>query len=262
MSARIYLDHAATTPMIAEARDTYVQAFERDYNASSIHSEGRESHAKLDEARTRVANVLSLPRRLVRFTSGGSESDALAILGLARAHRRGKRRRILTGAIEHHAVLHACDALANEDFEIVILPVDSNGIIDEESYAAQLDERTPLVSIHLANNEIGVIEPIAALAARAHEAGAYLHCDAVQAARWLDLSLESLGADLLSLSGHKFGGPKGVGVLAMRSELPLEPLIFGGGQEFGLRAGTENLPAIVAFSVALERAAAQRSESA
>ncbi len=259
--ARIYLDHAATTPISAAARDAYLRAIESDYNPSSLHAEGRAAHALLDDARDRVAHLLGVPRKNVRFTGGGSESDSLAILGTARASRERSRRRILVGATEHHAVLHAARALEREGFEVVVLPVDRAGLLDIERYRRELDERTLLVSIHLANNETGVLQPIPALAALARSAGALFHTDAVQAARWLDCSLASLEVDLLSISGHKFGAPKGVGVLAMRAALPLEPLIYGGGQEFGARAGTENVPGIYALAAALDRAAEGRAEA-
>ena len=261
MGERIYLDHAATTPVSTVARDAYLNALANDYNPSSLHAEGRAAHAVLDDARDRVARALGVRRKNVRFTGGGSESDSLAILGVARIARDGVRRRILVGATEHHAVLHAARALQREGFEIVTLPVDREGRIEGAAYRQELDERTLLVSIQLANNETGVLQPISLLAAEANAVGALFHTDAVQAARWLDCSPEALGSDLLSLSGHKFGAPKGVGVLALRSEIALEPLIYGGGQEYGSRAGTENLPGIAAFAAALEFAVERRAEA-
>ncbi|MDH2908792.1 MAG: cysteine desulfurase family protein [Candidatus Eremiobacteraeota bacterium] len=259
MRERIYLDHAATTPISAAARDAYLHAIESDFNPSSLHAEGRAAHALLDDARDRVARALGVPRKNIRFTGGGSESDSLAILGAARSARDRSRRRILVSATEHHAVLHAARALAGEGFEIVVLPVDGEGRLDADAYRRELDERTFLVSIHLANNETGVLQPIPALAALAGAAGALFHTDAVQAARWLDCSLDALGVDLLSISGHKFGAPKGVGVLAMRGAIALEPLIYGGGQEYGARAGTENVPGIAAFAAALDLAVEGRN---
>lgn len=259
MRERIYLDHAATTPISAAARDAYLHAIESDFNPSSLHAEGRAAHALLDDARDRVARALGVPRKNIRFTGGGSESDSLAILGAARSARDRSRRRILVSATEHHAVLHAARALAGEGFEIVVLPVDGEGRLDADAYRRELDERTFLVSIHLANNETGVLQPIPAIAALAGAAGALFHTDAVQAARWLDCSLDALGVDLLSISGHKFGAPKGVGVLAMRGAIALEPLIYGGGQEYGARAGTENVPGIAAFAAALDLAVEGRN---
>jgi len=220
------------------------------YNPSSLHAEGRQARAALDDARDRVAAALGAARKEIVFTGSGSEADTLAIAGLA--HAAPERRHLVTSAIEHHAVLNTLAALEEAGYEITRVPVDSRGLIELDAFAASLRPDTLLASVMLANNEIGVIEPVAALAATAHERGILFHADAVQAAPWLPVQPRELGADLLSISAHKCYGPKGVGALYVREGVALAPLIYGGGQEFGLRSGTENVAGVVGLATALE----------
>lgn len=227
------------------------------FNPSSLHWEGRRARAALEEARERIARVLGAKRKEIVFVSSGSEADALAIAGLAGARKRGH---VVSSAIEHHAVLGALDALRERGFEITLLPVDAHGLIDEERFADALRSDTVLATVMYANNEIGTIAPIARLAAAARERGVAFHCDAIAAAGWLPLDVSALGVDTLALAAHKFGGPKGFGVLYVREGVVLEPMVRGGGQERGRRAGTEDVASAVGTAVALELAECDHDE--
>jgi cysteine desulfurase len=260
MSTNIYLDNAATTTARPEVIDVMVPLLGGGYNPSSAHAHGRAARATLDQARADVARVLGAAPREIVFTGGGSEADVLAIVGAAKA-RAADGKHVITSLFEHHAVLHAFDVLEADGWTVTRLPVTADGLVDPATLAAALRPgSTTLVSIMLGNNEVGTIQPLAEIAALAHAAGALVHTDAVATAGYLGLDLRQLDVDLLSLSAHKFNGPKGVGVLFVRRGTPLEAQIVGGGQEHGLRSGTENLAGIAGLARALVLADAERAE--
>ena len=263
----VYLDHAGTTPLDSKVLEAMVPYFTQHFgNPSSLHSVGQAARYALDEARERVAGVLNCRPREIVFTAGGTESDNAAIHGVATAlHETGNH--IVTSSVEHHAVLHACQYLESQGFEVTYLSVDADGMVQPEAVYNAINERTTLVSIMYGNNEIGTINPISEIAKsvkkRAEELSRTIvfHTDAVQAAGYLSLDVAELGVDLLSLSGHKFHGPKGTGVLYMKRGSPYLPLIHGGGQERDRRSGTENIPGIIGLSLALEAADTVREET-
>ena len=263
----IYMDHAGTTPLdprVLEAMMPYLS--ERFGNPSSIHTIGQEAKRALDESREKVAELLGCRMSEVVFTSGGTESDNMAIKGAVAALQETGNH-IITSSTEHHAVLHTCQHLENSGFEVTYLPVDGHGLVDPDDVARATTDRTILVSVMLANNEIGTIQAVPEIARLVKERASksdrtiVVHTDAVQAAGFLDLDLRRLGVDMLSLSSHKFYGPKGAGVLCVRRGTPFLPQQLGGGQERERRSGTENISGIVGTSVALEIAQSERERA-
>ncbi|NOY97631.1 MAG: cysteine desulfurase [Chloroflexi bacterium] len=261
----IYLDYAATTPVDPRVLDVMLPYFSGTFgNPSSVHRYGQQAEAALDSARETVASVLNCRPDEVIFTSCGSESDNLALRGaaLAARERRGARR-ILTARIEHHAVSRTAEQLeAYYGFQVEWLDVDAHGMVTPEAVEKAIDDGTAVVSVMYANNEIGTINPVAEIAAVCRQHGVPFHTDAVQAAGYLSVDVDALGVDMLSLGGHKFYGPKGVGALYVRKGTALVPSQTGGGQEFGLRAGTQNVPYIVGFAEALRLTAGEREQRA
>jgi cysteine desulfurase len=251
MATRIYLDHNATTPPAPEVVDAVSASLREDFgNPSSIHGAGQQAKAKLDEARTEVARVIGAEPGDVVFTSGGTEADNLAIRGVMEAAASTPRTRLIVSAIEHEAVLNTAKALGRRGCPVTVLPVDANGMVAPDVLARELGSDVALVSVMLANNETGVMQPVAELARLAHAQGALFHTDAVQAAAKIPIDVGALGVDLLSIAAHKFRGPKGVGALWIRRGTKLASPVTGGRQERSRRAGTENVPAIVGFGVA------------
>ena len=253
----IYLDNAATTKVRPEVLDAMLPYFSESYgNPSSIYGLGQEASDAVEHAREEVARAIGANRSEVYFTSGGTESDNWAVKGMARAAAK-RGRHIVTSSIEHHAVLHSCRALEREGFEVTYLPVDADGLVSPDDFAAALRPDTVLASIMLANNEIGTVQPVAQLARIAHEHGVPFHTDAVQAFGHEPVDVDELGVDALSASGHKVYGPKGVGFLYVRRGTKVRNLLDGGQQERGRRATTENVPGIVGMGTAARLAVAE-----
>ena len=264
----IYVDHSATTPVRPEALDAMLPYFAAEFgNPSSIYTAGQLARKAVDDARETAARVLDARMSEIVFTSGGTESDNAALKGAAFALRH-LGNHIITTNIEHHAVLHACHRLEQFGFNVTYIGVDEQGIVNPDDIARAITDETILVSVMMANNEIGVIQPIADIAsivkAEANRRGSsiVMHTDAVQAAGFLDISARTLGVDMLSLSSHKIYGPKGVGLLYIRRGTPFEAQNDGGGQERQRRSGTENVPGIVGMAEALRLAAAERQDAA
>lgn len=258
---RIYLDNAATTalsPRVLEAMMPYLT--EIYGNASSPHSFGQEARRGVEAARDMVAAALGADPAEIIFTGGGTESDNTALFGVAEKYK-NKGNHIITTNVEHHAILHTCDALARRGYEITYLPVDEYGLVTPEQVAAAITDKTILVSIMFANNEVGTIMPIPEIARVCHEKGVLFHTDAVQAVGHVPVNVKEMGIGMLSLSAHKFHGPKGVGALYLKKGIRLPSYIVGGEQEKGRRAGTENVAGIVGLGAAIESAVANMPEN-
>ena len=255
----IYMDHAATTPVDPDVLAAMLPYFtERFGNPSSVYRLGRQSYDALETAHETVARVLGCRPVEIIFTGGGSEADNLAIKGVAYAKRR-RGDHIITTAIEHHAVLHTCQQLEREGYRVTYLPVDETGLVNPDDVAAAITDETALVTLMYANNEVGTIQPVAEIGRICRARRVPFHTDAVQAGGLLDLDVNMLGVDLLTLSAHKFYGPKGVGILYARQGTRIQPQILGGSQERNRRAGTENVPGAVGAAMALERAQTARA---
>jgi len=247
-SSRIYLDNNATTPVLPEVLDAMRPYFgERFGNASSIHRQGQETRAAVEQARESVALLLGCRASEIVFTSGGTESDNLAVAGLTRP---GDH--VVTSTIEHHAVLHACKNLQEAGCDATYVPADARGVVDPDDVRRALRPNTKLISIMMANNETGVLQPVREIGRIAAEAGVRFHTDAVQAAGKVPIDVELMGCDALSISGHKMHAPQGVGALYLRKGVQLRPLFYGGRHERSRRAGTENVPGIVGLGKAAE----------
>jgi cysteine desulfurase len=262
---RVYFDHNATTPVDREVLEAMLPYLAEGFgNASSIHSYGQEARAAVERARESVAALVGAKPAEIVFTSGGTESDNLAVFGVvgANAATRGERKHVITNAIEHHAVLNACQALETRGIEVTYVPAGSDGLVDPDDVRRAIRPDTVLITIMHANNELGTVQPIEEIGQIAADADVYFHTDAVQSAGKLPLDVKPLGVDLLSLSGHKLYGPKGVGALFIRAGMQLEPMFFGGHHERDRRPGTENVAGIVGLGRAAELARQRISSDA
>lgn len=257
-----YLDYAATTPVLPEVKEAMLDALEEEFgNPSSVHAFGRNARALVETARERLAQAVGANPSEIYFTGGGTEADNLALKGVA-SKLRAQGNHLVTTSIEHHAVLDAARRLAKDGFEVSVVPVDASGVVDPEAVVDALRPATILLSVMSVNNEIGTIQPLAAVVESVKEANprTVVHTDAVQALGNIVVDLHAWGVDLAAFAAHKLGGPKGVGALFVRSGVPVEALIHGGGQERGMRSGTLNVPGIVGFGIAAETAAKEVHE--
>ncbi len=257
----IYLDHAATAPVRKEALEAMLPYFSASFaNASSGYAAARTARSAIDRARRRVAKAIGANDREVYFTSGGTEANNWAILGYA--HANPQKKHIISSRIEHHAVLHVLDMLEASGYEVTYLSANSKGRVSPQELSSVIRPDTLMVSVMMANNEVGTIQPVRELAAIAHCCGAAMHTDAIQAAGHIPIDVQELSVDFLSMSAHKFGGPKGVGALYVRSGMKISSFIHGGAQERGMRAGTENTPGIVGMGCALELSMLEMEQNA
>ena len=257
---QIYLDNAATTKLDPRILKKMAPYFLKDYgNASSIHELGQKAFSDLMKAKEKVAKLIGGETNGVIFTSGATESNNLIIKGVALANRTEKKNKIIISAIEHPCVMESAKFLAREGFKVEYLPVNKDGLVEPSELEKIIDDETILVSVMAVNNEIGTIQDIEALAKIAHQHGAYFHTDAVQSVPYLKLDVKKMGIDFLSLSAHKFYGPKGVGVAYINRKIKVKPMLIGGGQEDGLRSGTYNIPGIIGLTEALELAYKERT---
>jgi cysteine desulfurase len=261
MDRKIYMDHAATTCLRPEVLDAMYPYFQEKFgNASSLHTFGRDARGAVDKARDQAAQAINATPEEIYFTSGGTESDNLAIKGVAEALK-GKGNHIITTAIEHPAVLNTCTYLSKNGYDVTFLPVDKDGLVTPEQVAGAITDKTILISVMFANNEIGTIEPIGEIGALAREKGVLFHTDAVQATGSVPIDVDAMNIDLLSASGHKMYGPKGVGMLYIKRGVRIAPQMHGGHHERNRRAGTENVPGIVGFGQAIELATREMEEN-
>lgn len=259
MNNPIYLDYCATTPVHAEVRTVMMQALEVFGNPSSMHWAGQSAARLMQDARFEVAAGIGCDPQEIIFTSGATEADNLALLGVVRQHPVGQAH-LITSAVEHHANLHAADALLHEGYAVTILPVNGEGLVDPEAVRSSIRPDTVLISIMMVNNEIGAVQPIAEIGQIARQHNILFHTDAVQALGLFDVNVDALNLDLLSLSAHKIYGPKGIGALYVRQGTSLAPVLHGGPQERQIRPGTENLPGIVGLGAAVKWVTAHKSE--
>jgi cysteine desulfurase len=255
----IYLDYNATTPCDPDVVAGMLPYFAELYAnpGNGFHMAGRQAHRAIEESREKIAALINAHQAEIIFTASATESNNLAILGLARASADSGRRRIVTTAVEHKAVLAPCHELQQEGYEVAVLPVEPDGLVSLAAAEEAINDQTLLVSVQAANNELGTLQPVSRIADLAHEQGALVHCDAAQAVGKVPVDVRALNVDILSMSAHKFYGPKGIGALFIRRgwDIPaLKPLLFGGGQERGLRPGTPNVPAVVGFGIAADLA--------
>lgn len=251
-SRKVYMDHSATTFVDPAVLETMLPFFSEKYgNPNSVHAWGREVRSCVDEARSQVASLVNAAPREILFTGGGSEADNLAIKGVAEVLS-DKGRHVITSAIEHHAVLDTVKWLGRHGYDVTVLPVDKDGLVDVNQFRDAVRNDTILASVMFANNEVGTVQPIREIGSICREKGILFHTDAVQAAGHIPIDLEELPVDLMTMAAHKMYGPKGVGALYVRKGVRISPLVHGGGQEFGLRSGTENTAGIVGFGAAAE----------